>query len=247
MNTVDLAKVADYPNLLLYGAPGTGKTHMLASCGELGKTLFLDIDMGCKTLAKPELLKFRSNLTIASISSFSDLDKSYKLAMKNDPELWSKELGIKVTEPFKYFVWDTWSEMQWSMMDQLRTNNGIQGVAGSLGFRKRFEIQHWGDLYDLNKLALVAFRDLPIVCIFSMQEQMDKDELSGQIYGGPAIQGKLAAEIGKYFDVVARTYVDLQGNYCATTKSKGSWQAKTRLGVGQVFINPSMKNLLSIT
>ena len=78
-----------------------------------------------------------------------------------------------------------------------------------------------------------------------MQEKLDKDEISGVIYGGPAIHGKMVQEMPAYFDVVVHTYTDLQGQYCATTKSKGKWPGKTRLGVGVDIKNPTAKQLFS--
>ena len=46
-----------------------------------------------------------------------------------------------------------------------------------------------------------------------------------------------------YFDVVVHTYTDISGNYCATTRSKGRWPAKTRFGVGEEYKNPTAKQI----
>ena len=114
-----------------------------------------------------------------------------------------------------------------------------------LNFRKNVQIQHWGQLTDLNKLAVQQLRSCKVNQVFTMQEKLDKDELSGQIYGGPAIHGKMVQEMPTYFDIVVHTYTDLQGNYCATNKAKGKWPGKTRLGVGQEFKNPTAKQLFT--
>ena len=130
------------------------------------------------------------------------------------------------------------------MQQELREKNELAGVG--LNFRKNMQIQHWGALTDLNKLAVQALRDCKVNQIFTMQETMSKDELSGQVFGGPAIHGKMVQEMPAYFDVVVHTYTDLQGKYCATTKSKGRWPAKTRLGEGKDFINPKASQIFTV-
>ena len=81
--------------------------------------------------------------------------------------------------------------------------------------------------------------------VLTMQEKLDKDELSGTVYGGPAIHGKMVQEMPTYFDIVVHTYTDLSGGYCATNKAKGKWPGKTRLGVGQDYKNPTAKMLFT--
>ena len=232
---------------LVYGASGTGKTHLMGTLGELGEVLIIDIDQGIKTLRNaPDLLEahYNDNITVASFDQFRDLDEAYKLVYANDPKLWSKKLGIPIEKPFDWVAWDTWSELQWYMLEELRSKDSeMKGVG--LNFRKNIQIQHWGMMTDLNKLAVQQLRSCKVNQVFTMQEKLDKDELSGQIYGGPAIHGKMVQEMPAYFDIVVHTYTDLQGNYCATNKAKGKWPGKTRLGVGQEFKNPTAKQLFT--
>lgn len=232
---------------LVYGASGTGKTHLMGTLGELGKVLIIDIDQGIRTLQNaPDLLKahYNDNITVVSFDKFKDLDEAYKLVDANNPTTWSRKLGITISQPFDWIAWDTWSELQWYMLEELRSNDAEMRGLG-LNFRKNIQIQHWGMMTDLNKLAIQQLRMCKVNQVFTMQEKLDKDELSGQIYGGPAIHGKMVQEMPAYFDVVVHTYTDIQGAYCATTKSKGKWPAKTRLGVGQEFKNPTAKQLFT--
>ena len=229
---------------LIYGASGSGKTHLIGTLGELGTVLVIDVDKGSKTLASAkDLQAYRDNFTVVSFDKFKDLDDAYKHVKENNSTKWSKTLGIEITKPFDWIVWDTWSELQWHMLQELRKTNGLTGVG--LDFRKGIQIQHWGMMTDLNKLAIESFRDCNVNQIFTMQETMTKDELSGQITGGPAIHGKMVQEMPSYFDVVIRTYCDIQGNYCATTKRKGNWPAKTRLKEGTEYKNPTAKQIFS--
>ena len=246
MQVIDLTTPDTDPIFaLVYGASGTGKTHLMGTLGELGRVLIIDIDQGIKTLRNAPDLKqagWTKNIIVVSFDKFKDFDEAYKLVKANDPKLWSQKFGVTITQPFDWIVWDTWSEIQWYMIEELRSKDSNMKGNG-LNFRANIQIQHWGQVTDLNKLAVQQLRSCNVNQVFTMQEKLDKDELSGQIYGGPAIHGKMVQEMPAYFDVVVHTYTDLSGNYCATNKSKGKWPGKTRLGVGQDYKNPTAKML----
>lgn len=254
MQAIDLRKPIDDPIFaLIYGGSGTGKTHLVGTIGELGRTLVIDVDKGSKTLRTAKRVKpFLDNITVTTFDKFQDLDHAYKVMQRNDPDEWSSVLQLSgpeaIKKPFEWVVWDSWSELQWNMMQQLRKNESLLSAGESLVFRKNLQIQHWGALTDLNKLCVEQLRDVKSVNqAFVMLETMSKDELSGIIFGGPAIHGKLVAEFPGYFDVVARTYTDLSGKYYATTKSKGKWPAKTRLGSGDDYLDPTAKKIFSFS
>lgn len=248
MQVIDLkAPDTDPIFALVYGASGTGKTHLMGTIGELGRTLIIDIDQGIKTLRNAPDLKnagYTDNITVVSFDKFKDLDEAYKLVAANDPKQWTKKFGVTIEQPFDWVAWDTWSELQWYMLEELRSKDSEMKGSG-LNFRKNIQIQHWGMVTDLNKLAVQQLRACKVNQVFTMQEKLDKDELSGAVYGGPAIHGKMVQEMPTYFDVVVHTYTDLSGSYCATNKSKGKWPGKTRLGVGQDFKNPTAKMLFT--
>ena len=248
MKVIDLnAPDTDPVFALVYGASGTGKTHLMGTLGELGQVLIIDIDQGIKTLRNaPDLLQahYNDNITVVSFDKFKDLDEAYKLVAANDPKQWSRKFGVQIDTPFDWVAWDTWSEIQWYMLEELRSKDAEMKGSG-LNFRKTIQIQHWGMMTDLNKLAIQQLRACSVNQVFTMQEKLDKDELSGAVYGGPAIHGKMVQEMPTFFDIVVHTYTDLSGNYCATNKAKGKWPGKTRLGVGQEFKNPTAKQLFT--
>ena len=244
MQVIDLNnKVNLHTFALVYGASGTGKTHLMGTLGALGRVLIIDIDKGIKTLkfAKDLQNGVLDSVTVVSFDDFKDLNEAYKLVCANDPKLWSQKFGVEIKEPFDWIVWDTWSEIQWSMMQEVRKN--ADRLGSGLNFRKNIEIQHWGMLTDLNKLCVEQLRECKVNMIFTMQEKIDKDEVSGLIYGGPAIHGKLVQEMPAYFDIVVHTSTDISGKYCATTRSKGRWPAKTRIGEGKDYVNPTAKDI----
>lgn len=240
--------VADKIFALVYGGSGTGKTHLMGTLGELGRVLIIDIDQGYKTIVRaPDITQaMKDNITITTFDQFGDLDKAFKLIQKNNPTEWSKALGAQIDKPFEWIVWDTWSEIQWAMMQQLRKQESLVVAAGKdIDFRKNVLIQHWGMMTDLNKLAIEQLKGLPVHQVFTMQEKVDKNELTQEVIKGPAIHGKMTSEMPAYFDVVVHTYADLQGKFCATTLPKQKWPAKTRLGVGKDYVNPTAKQIFA--
>ena len=247
MNLINGAGENDSHFILCYGASGTGKTHLAGTLGEIGTVLVIDIDQGYKTLRKAaDLQKYSDNIWICDFKQFKDLNTAAQLVEANNVDKWSKAFGVSVDElpanGFDWVVWDTWSEVQWYMMSELRRKESLTGTG--LDFRKNIGIQHWGMMTDLNKLSIETLRNCDTNQIMLMQETMMKDDLSGAIHGGPAIHGKLVQEMPAYFDVVIHTETDITGNYIASTKRKGLWPAKTRLGVGTVYKNPTMKQIL---
>lgn len=227
---------------LIYGASGTGKTELIGTLAELGEILVIDIDKGWKTLKFSKRIQpFKDRITVVSFDEFKDLDEVYKLAKANDPKRWKQCIGVE--KKFDWIIFDTWSELQWNMMQQLRDEQGLSSTG--LKYRKGIQIQHWGMLTDLNKLSIEALRDCDVNIVLTMQETMSKDEISGQIFGGPAIHGKLVNEMPAYFDIVVHTTVDLQGNFIASTKPKGKWPAKTRIKDLAEYKNPYAKEIFN--
>lgn len=250
MRAVDIkGPINDAIFALVYGGSGTGKTDLMGTVGQLGYTLIIDIDLGSLTLkTSPRVAPFRDNIVLSSFDAFGDLDNAYKLIQDNDPVKWSKVLNTNITKPFEWVIWDSWSELQWNMLQELRRKESLN--TSKLDFRKNIGIQHWGMLTDLNKLAIESLRDVSkqtgINQVMVMLETMTKDEISGQVFGGPAIHGKLVQELPGYFNIVVHTYTDLSGKYCVSTKSKGRWPAKTRLGAGIDAANVTAKDIFTI-
>lgn len=228
---------------LIYGESGTGKTHLVATLGELGHVLIVDSDKGRRTVQRAaELKQYWPNIEIVSFEKFADLEGLRKLCEANDPSTWSKAIGKTIERKFDWVVIDTWTEVQWIMLQKLRSTQGLGGDEGEkLDYRKNIQIQHWGMMTDLNKLAVEAFKEISkggLNIIFTMQESIVKDEITGSTVKGPAIHGKLVKELPAYFEIVVHTYNDIQGNWCATTLPKQGWPAKTRLGKGADLKNP---------
>lgn len=250
---------------LVYGGSGTGKTHLIGTLGALGRVLVIDVDQGYQTLTNikvPGITQaMRNNITIVSFDQFTDLNQAYHLTEKNDPVEWTKAFRVRgvdedqqtvIDKPFDWIVWDTWSELQWYMMQQLRKNEQLlsPNMGKEIDFRKNVQIQHWGMLTDLNKLAIEQLRDCTqrrvVNQVFTMQEKIDKNDDLGTVEKGPAIHGKMMGEMPAYFDIVVHTYTNPNGTFGATTKRKANWPAKTRRGEGQDYDNPTAKAVFEL-
>lgn len=234
---------------LLYGESGSGKTHFLATIAELGYVLIVDADKGNRTLqTAPDLKKYWNNIEVVNFNKFADLDALYKLVLKNDPAEWSKVLGKKIERKFDWIALDTWTEMQWIMLQKLRKESGLGGGDNEkLDFRKNIQIQHWGMMTDLNKLSIEAFKSCTHVnIVFVMQECVVQDAITGSITKGPSIHGKLVKEMPAYFETVIHTYNNLQGKWCATTLPKQGWPAKNRIKVGEDKVDPKAADFFKV-
>lgn len=232
---------------LIYGMSGTGKTHLAATYCRLypeDPVLLIDVDQGSATLKAKDLADIK-NLFVVSFDDFKDLNNAYELCRDNTVEKWCAaipEMEGLLTKPFRCIIWDTWSEMQWEMSSELRTKNKLMGKG--LTFRDNIQLQHWGQLTDLNKLSVAAFKELPIDCLFLMQAAIKEDATTGQIIKGPAIHGKLVTELPALFTTVIYTYTNPRGTWCATTLPKLGWIAKVRGLEGKDIELPTMEKLL---
>lgn len=262
MQIIDPSAEAGSIFALGYGGSGTGKTHFAGTLGELGKVLLIDADQGYATITSkdvPEITEaMRNNITLATFDAFGDLNTAYRLVEKNDPAEWSKfftrqcKREVTIAQPFDWIVWDTWTEIQWFMMQQLRKNQQLlsPNMGKDIDFRQNVQIQHWGMLTDLNKLAIEQLRECTKngTCnqLFLMQEKVDKNDTLGTVEKGPAIHGKLMTELPSYFDIVFRTYTSATGEFLATTARKAGWPAKTRFGEGKEYKKPTAKVLFNL-
>jgi hypothetical protein len=242
----------DNMNILLYGSPGVGKTRFIASVSSKLYTLLLDVDDGHRTIRYlPQ--EMSSNVVVVRMTDFTDLDMLYKLTKKNDPAEWTAYLNknnsgkpIKIDKPFEAIAIDTMSEMQFEMIEEIRPGGDSTVAFGDMKKLQGLQIQDWGKVIDLVRLAIRAFKDLPITFVATFHEMIIKDDLAGGIYGLPSLKGKdLPSEIGKYFDVVGHMTMTQDGKYALATKGHAKWQAKSRIPCDAIIIDPSYEKLIA--
>jgi len=212
-------------DIMIYGPNGSGKTEYAATWSELGNVLFADADDGILSVASSPRIKHKERIFRVPIT-----DKPL------DPHI-TQPIGFLTVKQIVEDVKNTGEyggvKPKTIVLDSATTIS-TYAMAHKLFVNKRIEpvIRDWGQqMKALTDLVMLA-RSIPDVnFIFIAHEQYTKDEISGQIWCLPLITGKLAAQIGLYFDEVYHSKVQQIGTetkYLLETKPTGIVTAKSR-------------------
>lgn len=236
-------------NILLYGAPGVGKTHIAASVAKEYYTLLFDIDLGASAVGNlPK--EAQDNLVVLQYTEFKDLNTIYRLLLGNTPEQWNKffkqnNIPIEIDRPFEAVIIDTISELQRHMENELSTTKLTQKMQ-SLSNIKPLRIQDWGAVSDLTETVVAdAFGALPMIFIATAHEQMIENEDLGEYFGVPKLRGKLALDIGKHFDLMGRIAFARSGQRVLFTREEKKWQAKSRSKLDPIIVDPDLVEIIN--
>jgi hypothetical protein len=104
----------------------------------------------------------------------------------------------------------------------------------------RFE--EWNLLAERMRKICVTFTELPCHVIFTAVDVIQKDEITGGLFGGPDLPGKLAKELPQHCDVIAKLEVNSElkmegkkavrvGVYTYTVVGDATYVAKDRTGL----------------
>jgi len=237
-------------NILIYGTPGSGKTHLACLAARERKTLLFDIDHGAKTIENlPK--EAQKNIVPIQYTKFSDLNEIYQMLAKNNTaEKWTaffkkKGIDLKIDKPFEVVILDSLSELQRQMELELR-NESLDDKLRNPQNIGPLRIQDWGAVSELTETVVSdAFGSLPITFICTAHEQMVENENTGETAGTPKLRGKLAFDIGKHFDFMGRLTFARSGQRVLITRTEKKWQAKTRGQHDPIIVEPDINDILS--
>lgn len=212
-------------DIMVYGPNGSGKTEYAGTWSELGTVLLADADDGILSIKASPRIKHK--------------DRIYRVPITDKPEdpHIHQPIGFLTIEQIIKDVADTGMygnvKPKTIVLDSA-TTIGQYAMSHTLFVNKRVEpvLRDWGQqMKRMVDLILLARSIKDVNFIYLAHEQYTKDEVSGQIWCLPLITGKLAAQIGLYFDEVYHSKVMQVGTevkYMLETKPTGIITAKSR-------------------
>jgi len=220
----------DYLKILIYGDTGTGKTWLAGSAAaveELRPVLYADFEDGVLSIRDRDV-------DLLPVRDYNDLREMSALLQQPDPD---DEDSLK----YKTVVIDSLTELyQLNMEVQLRAEQRPQSVP---------ELRDWLKCTQKMRRFLRHIRGLPIHFITTCQARIITDEVTGAISRGPDLPGKLAGQVGHYFDIVGFLDASLDRGGETVTRSLQVQPykrviAKDRSGVFELGIeNPTMQKI----
>jgi phage nucleotide-binding protein len=177
------SEAISYLNLLIYGAPGVGKTYLGGTAQDHPDTspvLFLDVEGGTTTL------RHRKDIDVVPIKSADRLNEVY-------------EMVVMDTEGYyKTIVLDSLTELHTLIMKAvLRQRHDKRPDLDD----EPPGMKEWGLASDKLRNVVRGFRDLPCNTIIMALDKSDKDE-NGRVSITPALPGQLATSIPGFLDIV---------------------------------------------
>jgi hypothetical protein len=197
------ADLARNMKILIYGQPGAGKTFFIGSGAykpeAFGRILVLCPDPGALTLAFDPVVS--AQVDIAEIASTDDLETWYEyLKIEN------AKLPLDDPQRYRTLALDGLSDVaEMAMLESLAKttaeNPNRDPDMPSVDHHMRVAI--------IVRREVRRFRDLrDMTFIATALERSVVDQGTGKTYITPALGGKLAAEIGAYFDIIGYVYTD---------------------------------------
>lgn len=233
-------------NILIYGDPGSGKTHLAGSAQDhpdMANVHVFNIDGGIMTLAD------RGDIRASDISSLDQLEQElYKLAARD-----------KEYEGVKTVVIDNVTELQTLNLEAI-----IRGALAK-GRKNATLDDVWVDDYGVSgkQLARIlrGFRDLPLNKVY-IAHKMDKMRKGTQVIeeSRPKLTAQLCTAVTGYMDFVWHLYVStlpvpdgtggstLETHRYLLTQPYNNFMAKTRgtrfaEALGTVVQDPSLAQI----
>lgn len=185
--------VVDWISLLLYGEPGSGKTHFIGTAADHPETspvLLIDVDGGYKTIRhKKNIDRIQARTYDHVRAIFIDLYN----AVEND------EL------PYKTVALDSGSELY--KIDLMNVNREYSDSNAKIEEDVPDQRSYYKTGNHITKIVR-AFKDLPCNFIMTAHESTDRDNFN-RLTRAPQFAGKMKVDVPGFVDVVAHLRVEV--------------------------------------
>lgn len=196
---------------LVYGPSGSGKTRFAAN---FPTPLFLSCDPG----------KLGGALSAASFNIKHMKVDSYEQILSILPTL-----KAQAGKEFQTVVVDSISYLSQIIMRSILKTSGRE--------LPRFE--EWNLSATRLRMLINHFCDVQAHIVFTAVDNMDKDEITGKVFGGPSLPGKLQKELPQACDATLRLFTStgygtdgkLKVKYMMRSVPDDIWFAKDRTGL----------------
>lgn len=211
MSTEQLVK----PSLtvLLYGLPKAGKTTF---AGTMPRPLFISLEPGMVSLARQQIDYVEPKSWTEILWVISELQSGASTDTQT-VKFMGKEYSSVVIDPLNEFY-----------------KLVMSGVLSLSKGREMPSIQDWGLAGDRVERAIKEFCKLPVHVLFTILEDIDKDEFTGRILAKPLLPGKLAGKtpalVDFYWHALTEPKKDGGVNYVIATSTESIYPAGGRSG-----------------
>lgn len=245
-----LSDIEQPKNILVMGASGTGKTHLIGTLVQLlDRTLVIASDKaGLETLISmgldPEVIlieewtriwNYYSDIVKASkdfdciaIDDFGAVQKTAERKVALGARSYSDEKLIKDRGLVEY---------KKATMEEMM-----------LGER-RMQIQQWGELFIALESFTAEILKLPFkVKLFTTLEGVATNPRTQEEHIYPSLSGQVRTTFPARFSLVAESFITSLGesnHYCLTCKSHSRIETKSRFGQGRTWISPTVAKVLA--
>lgn len=222
-------------NVLAYGPWGGGKTTFAGTSRP--PILYHSFDPGGTTAIEDKINEGKiipDTSWEISQEGYQDLKRgvtSDGVKAVTDPQVfeqWAKEVNHLhkkgVFENVGTFVIDSYTTFADALMAWIKSKRGTQG--------KKNTFDDWGANRDKTKDIMKQLMTLPCNVILTAHADVERDEVTGEMIGGPMAPGKLTIEMPMLFDEVYFLNSEGEGDdakYYLYTKKHRMYPARSRL------------------
>jgi len=208
--------------LLAYGPSGSGKTHLMGTVAEVPEmcpALFVDFDRGTRTLRK---FVGKGRVDVVHVDGNAEWSRVSRFIRGKDC-------------PYKTVILDDLNELYDVLMRaRLKSKEGQAGREPGIPWQ-----EDWMRIHYQIRAMLRVLRKQPYHLLATTLEALNVDAQSEIIIRMPMMPGKLAPEVGKYFDYVL--YMSVRSKkYTASTQLGARLIAKARGDLPDLIVNPHM-------